>query len=165
MLDIIALIFYARHLGRKTLAKGYSRGRGVGIAVGLWLGLELLGLALGTFAVGGADVNINEGYTPWLFLLFAAAGIGLAILISSLIVRGMAVQKDKILARIRSRDGTEEEQCAWVLGLAELGPETLPQLLEFYEQEMHWPRSERLRSALLRAIEKAGGREYLTRVR
>lgn len=164
MLDIIALIFYARYLGRKTVAKGYSKGRGVGIAVGFWLGLEILFVVLGVLLVSSIDVDIEEGCSPFLALLFVAAGIGLAILISHLIIRGMPIQRDKVLSKIRSRDGTVDEQCAWVMELAALGSEILPQLLELYEREMQWPSSERFRAAVVKAIEKVGGREYLTRV-
>lgn len=152
MLELIGLFFYARYLGRKTLSKGYSKGRGIGIAVGFWLGLELLA---GTI---GASIALSSGFDGSSLIIaslpFALSGIGLAILASWFLVKRMPVRKDEILARLNSRAGSEDDFCLYVKGLSELGSSILPLLEDLHDRELNWPRSERFRQSLSDAISK-----------
>lgn len=73
MFDINGLVFYARYLGRKTLSKGHSRGLGIGLAVGPWLGFELL------FAVPGVFLAVEMDAGTMLVLLIALLGAGVGV--------------------------------------------------------------------------------------
>lgn len=152
MLELIGLFFFARYLGRRTFSKGFSKGRGIGIAVGFWLGLELLAGFI------GSSIALASGYNESSLIIvtlpFAVAGIGISILISLLLIRALPVRKDEIIERLNSRVGTDDDWCLYVKGISSLGLQSLPVLEEFHERELNWPRSDRFRQALSDAITK-----------
>ncbi|MBD3286070.1 hypothetical protein GF359_06145 [candidate division WOR-3 bacterium] len=160
-MDIIGLIFWAMYMGRKTQAKGYTKGKGAGIAVGFWLGLEI-GLALaGLFIALAADAE----EAICIAVPFGLIGIGLGMLFSWFVVKRMPVKKQQVLAFLRSKQGSDKERRDALLALAELGHEALPDLVQLYQHELEWPTFKGYHDAIVEAVVKAGGREYLEKAK
>jgi membrane protein DedA with SNARE-associated domain len=79
MLEILALVYLTRKIGRMVEEKGRKGGWYKALTVFLWIGGEIVGAVLGAILAGG-----EESILLYLFALMgAAAGAGTAYLIAA----------------------------------------------------------------------------------